>query len=186
MSETIRVTIQQTRIDVVLGRTQVTFSAVRAALAAASATVSFNSKRIVDLADPTSDQDAATKAYVDAEVASVVSGGSRTSLTTDTTLTLGSGGDEFNNTGATGEVIATLPTAASIGSTKWSVEFFTTAAQYLQIKAQGSNVIRAQSFTTAAGGFLRTNERGAYIKISYQGGGEFAVAGTPLGNWSDA
>ncbi len=40
-------------------------SRVRAALAAATANVSFNSKKLIDVADPTSAQHAATKAYVD-------------------------------------------------------------------------------------------------------------------------
>jgi hypothetical protein len=63
------------------------------------------------------------------------------------------GGTVLTNSGATGEVIMSLPA----GAAGYEFEFEVVAAQYLRIKADGTETISFDGSTTAAGGYIRTN-----------------------------
>lgn len=83
---------------------------VRAALAAATADVAFNAKKLTGVADPASAQDAATKAYVDAARTNVVTESSDTHTFADADA-----GKTFRCTHASGCVV-TVPSGLTPGT----------------------------------------------------------------------
>jgi hypothetical protein len=71
-------------------------------------------------------------------------------------------GKLFTNTGASGQVIFSLP-ASAVGL---NYSFCVTAAQYLQVKAAGSDVIYLGTGVTSAAGYLRGASIGTAFKVS--------------------
>ena len=65
----------------------------------------------------------------------------------------------FTNTGATGQTIIQLPA----GADGYKFRGVVTAAQYLQIKANGTETIRFLGTQTAAGGYIRSNVIGNIV-----------------------
>jgi hypothetical protein len=110
------------------------------------------------------------------------SSGLRVALTSNTTLTSSDNGNTYTNTGAAGTVIATLPASSTLGSGTFRLFFRLTVAQMLQVKAQGSDVIRYYGSATPAAGYLEINERDATLDVEYVGGGVFLVTAA-LCNW---
>jgi hypothetical protein len=98
-------------IEAIPPPTTVTSAAVLTALAGAAANVDVNGQRIVDIAEPVAPQDAATKAYVDANAGGGVGGGALP-LTADVELIVNDEGDDD-----TGNSV--LPFASVEGAANW-------------------------------------------------------------------
>ena len=90
-----------------------------------------------------------------------------TSKTADYTLSASdlSGNMVFNNTGATGQVKFTLPAGAANNR----VSFRVTAAQYLKVQANGTEVFRFGSSVGSAGGYIRDNAIATCFTIEWSG-----------------
>ena len=71
----------------------------------------------------------------------------------------------FTNTGATGETVFNLP--AGMDGMKLNV--IVTAAQYMKFVANGTEVFRYRSSTSAAGGYIRSNVVGTCFSIEWDG-----------------
>ncbi len=84
------------------------------------------------------------------------------SHTVDVAVATADSGRSFNNIGAGGEVIFTLPATVTPGVV---YRFRVAAAQYLQIKANTGHVIYAGTVASASAGFVRANTIGATIEI---------------------
>jgi len=104
-----------------------------------------------------------------------------TARTSNLTLSLASSeiGRTFTNTGASGEVILTLPSS----TTGINYRFYVTAAQYLRIKAAGTDIIRHAAATSAAAGYIRANTIGNCIRIECTVSGVWAVTSV-IGTWT--
>jgi len=71
----------------------------------------------------------------------------------------------LTNTGASGETIFQLPA----GADGYAFEAVVTAAQYLQIKANGTETIRYLAEQSAAGGYMRSNVVGNTVRGVWSG-----------------
>jgi len=71
----------------------------------------------------------------------------------------------ITNTGAAGEVILSLPA----GAAGYVFRAEVTAAQYLRVKANGSETISFEADTTAAGGYFRCNQSGGLLEGRWNG-----------------
>lgn len=85
------------------------------------------------------------------------------------------------HTGASGEVIFTLPTSSLQVGINWV--FAVTAAQYLQVKASTGQVIYNGGTASADAGYIRSNQKGATLRLLYGASGEFYVLGL-TGTWT--
>ena len=91
-------------------------------------------------------------------------------------------GRSYSNTGATGEVILTLP-SASVG---FNFRFACTAAQYLRIRApawEATTVIRNGALVSAASGYIRSNVVGSSLRLECMKTGEWFVT-EERGTWT--
>lgn len=100
----------------------------------------------------------------------------------DAPFNLTGGGGVITNTGATGQVIATLP--ASPAAFGLDCSFAVTVAQNLQIKAQGSHVIRVGGSASSAGGTATCGTVGACITLCYVAANNWTALGQPTGTWT--
>lgn len=93
------------------------------------------------------------------------------SKTADYTITTGDNGKTFDNTGATGAIVLTLPTPA----TNLTYKFAVTVAQYLRINGtilQGG----------LSGAYIRSNTPGSYLSIEAHDSSGWIVTSTE-GGW---
>lgn len=84
----------------------------------------------------------------------------------------------LNNSGATGEVIFNLP--AGFAGATFRAEVI--ASQYLRIAANGSEVISYAGGDTAAGGYIRCNTAGGFVR-GYWNGSKWIID-TIIGAWN--
>jgi len=160
---------------------QLPFSTVKTVLEAATSDIGFNARRLTNIADPSSAQDAATKGYVDANAGG--GGGSaaiRSALASSAGVSSAYSDACYTNTGASGFVTATLPTSASIGSARWQARFVVTTAQRFMIEAQGLDSI---NYFGNPGASLESSNVGDVLDIEYVGGGAFVVTGAAGQGW---
>lgn len=157
----------------------VTFDVIAEALAGADAALSLNSQIIGDVADPVANQDVATKAYVDAN--SGGGGGTRVEMTASASLSASNRDTCYTNAGASSTVVATLPTSAAIGSSRWRARFIVVEGQVLRFLRQGTNTI---NYFGVSGISLESANAGDTIDIEYAGGGVFVVTGATGQGWS--
>lgn len=78
----------------------------------------------------------------------------------------------FTNDSAVAELIFNLP----LGAEGYRKSFRVTAAQYLRVKASGTEVFRFKSSQSAAGGYVRSNNIGTCFTIEFLGG-EWLITG---------
>lgn len=83
----------------------------------------------------------------------------------DETLTLAYGEKIISNTGAAGAVNLDLPA----GATGLSFLVVVTVAQYLKFTADGTEKFRFGASTSAAGGYIRSNEVGNVFRVVWSG-----------------
>lgn len=123
---------------------------------------------------------------IDIEVgdALIMGSGSRSSVTSNTTITAAQNGITVDNTGASDTVIVTLPDSDDL-TAGWTIRARVTVAEILRLKVQGTDTIRFDSIEGVAAGCLQAAELGACIAIEYQGDGKFYVTTPPMGIWSD-
>jgi hypothetical protein len=69
----------------------------------------------------------------------------------------------FTNEGAAGEVIFSLPA----GAAGMRCKFIVVTAQYLRVKANGTQKLRLGSDLTAAGGYVRNNVAGTTFEVEF-------------------
>lgn len=100
--------------------------------------------------------------------------------TADYTTVLTESAGTFTNTGASGEVIFTLPTSPTTG---WRAQFIVTAAQFLRIKTSSTNKIRYNGNASAAAGFIRSNTVDSVIMVEYVATDTYQVTNI-LGTWN--
>lgn len=91
----------------------------------------------------------------------------------------GDNGTRFNNIGAGGAVILSLPAAAA--GLQFAAGVF--AAQYFQLLAAGSDVIKYGGTDSAGGGYVRSNQSGAFIQLEAHGTGNWIISAAS-GSWS--
>lgn len=85
----------------------------------------------------------------------------------------------YTNTGAAGEVILTLPASA----TGLRFMFAVDAAQYLRVKAAGSDTIRDAATVSAAAGYIRANVAGNVLEVTCIASGKWYVT-SKTGTWT--
>lgn len=103
-----------------------------------------------------------------------------TARTADLTLNVnGNVGTWYTNTGATGEIILTLPTAATGRRFMFAVD----AAQYLRVKAAGTDTIRDAATVSAAAGYIRANVAGNVLEVTCIASGKWYVT-RKIGTWT--
>jgi len=102
--------------------------------------------------------------------------------TTDLTLTDAMCGRNYNNSGASGAMVFTLPTAVAGQIYHARV----VAAQYVRFTAAGSSTIYLGSTVSAAGGYIRSNVAGSTVTLECQVGGSSGVwvATDYTGTWT--
>jgi len=101
--------------------------------------------------------------------------------TSDLTLSGSSDSTKFyTNTGASGEVILTLPSASTTG---YRFSFAVDAAQYLRVKAAGTDTIRDAATVSAAAGYIRANVAGNVLEVTCIASGKWYVT-SKIGTWT--
>lgn len=85
----------------------------------------------------------------------------------------------YTNKGAAGEVIFTLPTATSGCRYQFAVD----AAQYLRVKAAGSDTICDAATVSAAAGYIRANVAGNVLEVACIASGKWYVT-SKIGTWT--
>ncbi len=99
--------------------------------------------------------------------------------TTNYSILSGDNGKRFNNIGAGGAVaLALLPAVANFQTAGGVL-----AAQYLRFTADGTDVIHYGGTDSAPGGYIRSNQVGAFLQIEAHGTGEWIVS-ADSGSWS--
>lgn len=103
-----------------------------------------------------------------------------TARTGDATLSATTDVGTWNtNTGATGEVILTLPASATGRRFMFAVD----AAQYLRVKAAGTDTIRDAATVSAAAGYIRANVAGNVLEVTCIASGKWYVT-SKTGIWT--
>jgi len=117
---------------------------------------------------------------IDLTNATNVPGGGFTVVTktADYTVLSGDSGTDFNNSGASADVVLSLPAAVPPLIISASVH----AAHYLKLLAAGSDKIAVGPFNSAAGGFVRNNAPYSHIEIRCADAGQWYTASF-VGNW---
>ena len=105
--------------------------------------------------------------------------GNISAKTASYTVVTGDSGKTITNTGASGAVTNTLPTAAA----GLQYGFIITAAQTLQIKASGTDTIRIGTTVSAAAGFAETNVVGTAITLLSTASGSW-IATSTVASWA--
>jgi hypothetical protein len=97
----------------------------------------------------------------------------------DFSISSGDNGIRYNNIGAGGTVIGSLPAAAA------SLQFggAVLTAQYLRFTADGTDTINFGGTISAAGGYIRSNVVGSSITIEAHGTGGWIISAAQ-GSWS--
>ncbi len=103
----------------------------------------------------------------------------RQDKTSDYTAVAIKSGMLYTNTGATGEVIVTLPSAVAGLCQDFSVE----AAQYLRVKAAAGDIISYLGDNSAAAGYWRSNVEGAQLRVECRNTTEWRIT-YMLGAWT--
>ena len=119
--------------------------------------------------DPTSG-DLATPGVIAA--ARIIQTSTFTSLTADIALTANDNGRRFNNRGATGPLIASLPPSSEIDP-GWEVELGVADPFLLQALCVGTDVIVHDGLSTGESGYAQASAKGSLLRIVFQGAGEF-------------
>lgn len=153
-----------------------TFDEVRDALATADSDVDFNAQEITGVADPTTAQSVATRAYVDANASGV---GSRIEMAAGVTLTDVSRGNTYVATAAS-QVTATLPASGTIGAGVRWINRFVANEDGLRVLAQGADAIL---YYGTSGQSLTSVNPGDVVDIEYIGSGVFNVVGVVGQGW---
>jgi len=99
--------------------------------------------------------------------------------TSNYSILSGDNGTRYNNIGAGGTVILSLPAAAA--GLQFAGAVF--AAQYLRFTADGSDVIKYGGTDSAGGGYIRSNQSGAFLQLEAHGTGAWIVS-SDSGSWS--
>lgn len=104
------------------------------------------------------------------------------------TIPRGFSGAQYDNTGAAGTVVFTLPTLADtdgpVGIRGTKFGFYVGAAQTLQLKATNGMVIRNGASTSSANGTASNATIGSYIEIEAKSTSEWVCKSTPVGTWT--
>lgn len=99
-------------------------------------------------------------------------------LIADTVITQGN--RTYTNEGAIGDIVCTLPAATK----DLAMSFVVKAAHYLKVQASGTDTIAyGPAATSAAGGYIRSNELQDTLVLQCFKTGEWNVLGQPLGSW---
>lgn len=112
-------------------------------------------------------------------------------VTSDQAMSVGVSASLTKNTGASGEVILTLPqltpgNAASTAGTTYT--FYVTANQFLRIAAASGDKIRLNASLSAAGGYVRSNTIGDSVTLVADSDAvtwlATSIVGTVAGTWT--
>jgi hypothetical protein len=101
------------------------------------------------------------------------------SLTSNTTLVALDGGRTYNNTGAAGAVVVTLPTPVA----GMVFRFRVTAAQSLQLKPASGHTIQFDATSVASSQDIRSATIGTLIEVEAQSSTAWFVTNT-RGTWT--
>jgi hypothetical protein len=99
--------------------------------------------------------------------------------TSNYTVLTSDNGKHFNNIAAGGAVELDLPAAAAGLSFGFAVD----ATQYIQVNADGTDVIYVGANNSAAGGFVRSNVAAAYLVLVAHGTGKWKTMSL-VGPWN--
>jgi hypothetical protein len=99
--------------------------------------------------------------------------------TANYTITSADSATHFNNIGASGDIVFSLPAAA----TGLYYAFVVYASHYIRFNANGSDIIALGTDTSSAGGYVRSNAPYSFLQIEAHGTGIW-VASAIAGTWS--
>lgn len=104
-------------------------------------------------------------------------------VTSDSPIVVGGNttNTDFTNTGASGEVIVTLP-EYTLAAGQSYLFVVTTASQYLRVKAPSGWVIYDGTSATSDGGYIRSNAKGSVLRVWYSGADWYVL--TKIGTWT--
>lgn len=103
-----------------------------------------------------------------------------TPKTSATALSSDDRGRFFHNTGASAQVVFTLPASPAIGD---NYEFYVTDVDGIRVLAQGSHQIRVNATLSAAAGYTESATIGSNIKVMYLSSNLW-VGLSPSGTWT--